>query len=265
MPLTLAVAGMVGAGKSTLARALAARFGLQLALESVDAGTDAGAGADDSARPSGLARRRSADQRSADQRSAESTPNPWLPLFYEAGAESAKRRYGLPLQLHFLATRFAALREMRARGGSWILDRTWYEDAEIFARGLFEDGYMSPLEHDLYTRLYGELLHSPAARPPRLLVYLHAPLGVLVERIRRRGRDQERDTPVDYWRRLAERYERWIRAFRHSPVLALDVRDYDLFADPGAIEAVAALVRHRLDHQLPQTELWPAQGRERRA
>ena len=227
MPLTLAVAGMVGVGKSTLTRALGHRFGLQLALESVD---DRPARPDDPAPPS----------------AAQPEPNPWLPLFYDQGAEAAKRRYGLPLQLHFLATRFAALREMRARGGSWILDPTWYEDAEVFARGLFEDGLMTALEHELYARLYRELLHAPAARPPRLLVYLHAPLDTVLARIRQRGRDKERDTPVDYWQRLHARYARWIASFHHSPVLALDVRDYDLLRDPGALADCTAQVETRL-------------------
>ena len=228
MPLTLAVAGMVGAGKSTLTRALAQRFGLQLALESVDEG---GPGP---ATPAGAP-------------AAPAEPNPWLSLFYADGSDDAKRRYGLPLQLHFLATRFAAMRDMRARGGSWVLDRTWYEDAEVFARGLYEDGYLAPREHDLYTRLYGELLHSPAARPPRLVVYLNAPLDTILERIRRRGRDKERDTPVAYWTRLHARYDRWIRAFRDSPVLALDVRDYDLVADAAAVDTLAARVQARLE------------------
>ena len=46
---------------------------------------------------------------------------------------------------------------------------------------------MSSLEWELYRRLYVELLHSPAARPPRLLVYLHAPLDTIVARIRLAG------------------------------------------------------------------------------
>src|SRR5688500_10034222 len=147
--MLIGVAGMVGAGKTTLTRALAARFGLQLALESVD------------------------------------EHNPWLELFYRDA--DSRRQYSLELQLHFLATRFAAMRRMRAQGGSWILDRTWYEDAEVFARGLYEQGTMTSLEYDLYERLYSELLHSPAARPPKLLIYLHGPLDVIVGRIVARG------------------------------------------------------------------------------
>lgn len=216
----IAVAGMVGSGKSTLAHALAGRFGLNLALESVD---------DD---------------------------NPWLQLFY-ADAEHRKR-YALHLQLHFLASRFRSMRQMRGKGGSWVLDRTWYEDAEVFVGGLAEQGLLTPLEHGLYQRLYAELLHSPAARPPRLLIYLHGPLDAMVQRIETRGRATEQGVERDYWARLHRRYQEWIRRFRHCPVLPLDVTEYDIVRDPQAIEEIAALVRLRLEGELPQTDLWPA-------
>lgn len=220
--MLLGVAGMVGAGKSTLAKALASRFGLQLAHESVD------------------------------------EANPWLEPFYSGGPEGM-RTHALPLQLHFLATRFASMRRMRGLGGSWILDRTWYEDAEVFAAGHFEQGLMSAEEWQLYRRLYVELLHAPAARPPRLLIYLHAPLELILERIAERGRRKERDTDPSYWEGLHARYARWIASFRHCPVLFIDARDYDLFADrSGAAEAIASRVRQRLERELPQTELWPA-------
>ena len=40
-------------------------------------------------------------------------------------------------------------------------------------------------------------------------------------------------------------------------MLRLDVRDYDLVADPAGIEVIAARVRARLEPELPQTELFP--------
>src|SRR5690349_21508100 len=150
--MLIGIAGMVGTGKTTLSHALAARFGLQLALESVD------------------------------------QDNPWLEKFY--GEPDGMRRYALPLQLHFLASRFASLRRMRGLGGSWVMDRTWYEDAEIFARGQYEHHFMTNDEWELYRRLYTELVYSPAAKPPRLLVYLHGPLEVILARIAERGRNK---------------------------------------------------------------------------
>ena len=223
--MLIGVAGMVGTGKTTLARALAERFGLQMALESVDA------------------------------------DNPWLESFY--GGPDEMRAYALQLQLHFLATRFASMRRMRGLGGSWVLDRTWYEDAEIFARGLYEQALMTSAEWMLYRQLYAELLYSPAARPPRLLIYLHAPLDTVLERIATRGRPKEKDTSPEYWAALHARYEQWIAQFRHCPVLPLDVREYDLVADPSAVEEIAGRVRVQLEGELPQTELWPAVSRKR--
>lgn len=219
--MLLGIAGMVGSGKTTLARALASRFGLQLALESVDG------------------------------------ENPWLEPFYSG--QDGMRNYALHLQLHFLATRFQSMRRMRGLGGSWILDRTWYEDAEVFAAGLHEQGLLTKEEWQLYRRLYAELLHAPAARPPRLLIYLHAPLETILARIAARGRPKEREADRAYWEQLHARYGRWIHGFNRCPVLFIDVREYDLFADPsGAAEGIAARVRQRLEKELPQTELWPA-------
>jgi deoxyadenosine/deoxycytidine kinase len=219
--MLLGIAGMVGSGKTTLSRALASRFGLQLALESID------------------------------------EDNPWLEPFYSS-AEGMKT-YALHLQLHFLATRFASMRRMRGLGGSWVLDRTWYEDAEVFAAGLREQGLLTAEEWQLYRRLYSELLFAPAARPPRLMIYLYAPLETILARIAERGRPKERDTDRAYWEQLHTRYTKWIHGFRHCPVLFIDVREYDLFKDPsGAAEGIASRVQQRLEKELPQTELWPA-------
>src|SRR5438046_8849700 len=100
--MLIGVAGMVGTGKTTLSRALAARFGLQIALESVDA------------------------------------DNPWLESFY--GGPHEMRADALHLQLHFLATRFASMRRMRRPGGSRVLGRPWDRVGQVFAVGPAEQG-----------------------------------------------------------------------------------------------------------------------------
>jgi deoxyadenosine/deoxycytidine kinase len=81
---------------------------------------------------------------------------------------------------------------------------------------------------------------------------------VVVARIGQRGRVAERDMPPSYWKSLHARYERWIGQFRRCPVLRLDIREYDLIREPGAVEEIATAVRRRLEPELPQTELWPA-------
>src|SRR5688572_33295356 len=110
--MLIGIAGMVGSGKSTLTRALAARFGLQHALESVD------------------------------------EHNPWLERFY-AGGVDVMRATALGRQLHCLVTRVERMRRIRGAGGRWVLDRSWYEDAGIFARGRFDGGLMSEVEWEL--------------------------------------------------------------------------------------------------------------------
>ena len=47
---------------------------------------------------------------------------------------------------------------------------------------------MSVDDWQLYQQLYAELLFAPAARPPRLMLYLHGPLDVILSRIATRGR-----------------------------------------------------------------------------
>lgn len=210
--MLIAISGMVGTGKTTLARALARYFGFAAALES--AGEE----------------------------------NPWLAPFY--GEPDGMRRYALPLQLHVLARRMEMLRQIRAEQADWIIDRTWYEDAEIFARGLYEDGYLTPLEFDLYQRLYYELSHEPAAHAPRLLIFLDGPIEEIEARIVARGRPEEQGVPFEYWHALHARYQRWARSFHLCRMLALDIRSFDVVADPGAVDRVASLVRAALGKEL---------------
>lgn len=141
--------------------------------------------------------------------------NPYLSDFY---ADMA--RWSFHLQVFFLSRRFRHHQEILSSGHAVIQDRTIYEDVEIFARNLYLQGLMDERDyrayHDLFQTMVGFL------RPPDLVVYLRAPVDVLLERIRARSRDYERQIPVDYLAQLNERYEEWVARFDLCPMLVVD-------------------------------------------
>ena len=61
--------------------------------------------------------------------------------------------------------------------------------------------------------------------PPNLLIYLKAPVSVLIERIRRRGRDIESGISADYLALLESFYDDWMASFDICPVLTIHTGD----------------------------------------
>jgi deoxyadenosine/deoxycytidine kinase len=123
-------------------------------------------------------------------------------------------------------------------------------------------------EWALCERLYTELCHSPAARPPTAMLYLRGPLEEIHARILRRGRVAECETPLAYWEALHQRYARWIRQFRACPVVEVDIREHDFHADPEAIERVLARLRPlgiRADGPAVERRVLRERGRARAA
>ena len=99
--------------------------------------------------------------------------------------------------------------------GRVIQDRTIFEDANIFARNLFEEGVMDKRDYRSYCNMYRAILH--ALRPPDLLIYLRASLPTLRARIARRSRSFETSIAEDYLARLNRLYDAWIDTYDLSP------------------------------------------------
>ncbi|MFT7582654.1 MAG: deoxyadenosine/deoxycytidine kinase, partial [Myxococcota bacterium] len=115
------------------------------------------------------------------------------------------------------------------RSGTVVLDRSIYEDAEIFARNLAKGRYMTARDYALYEQLYESM--RKALRPPDLLIYLRCSVKAIRRRIRQRGRPSEQDIGVGYLRRLNGLYEDWIGRYSMSPVLIWDSERQDYLTD----------------------------------
>ena len=140
--------------------------------------------------------------------------NPYLPDFY-----ADMRTWSFHLQIFFLGHRSDQYLELARSERSAILDRSIYEDAYIFARALHHLGNLNERDYLAYRRVFDLIVST--LPPPNLLINLKAPVDVLVERIRRRGRDIETGITADYLNLLDSFYDDWMTSFDVCPVLTI--------------------------------------------
>lgn len=125
-----------------------------------------------------------------------------------------------------------------------VQDRSFYEDAEVFARTQFLLGHMSERDWQTYRGLYQTL--TTLLTPPDLVVYLRASVPTLRRRITLRGRSIEADISNDYLERLNGLYEEWIGGFDIAPVLIVPSDRLDFVEDSGDLQAIVSTIRRQL-------------------
>jgi len=129
--------------------------------------------------------------------------------------------------------------------GPAVQDRCLYEDTEVFAATYHEMGAFDSTDLATLKTLY----HALADLLPRpdLLVYVHTPLEVQLDRIRQRGRDFERSMDVEFLIRLRSNYEAWIDRQGWAPVLRVDSSEADYVHDPEAQRRVVDRIDRALE------------------
>ncbi|MCI9302523.1 deoxynucleoside kinase [Clostridium sp.] len=193
--MLLVVGGMIGLGKSSVAKILGEYFGSDVFYESVD-------------------------------------DNPLLPLFYsESEEEIQRKRYPFLLQLYFLNTRFKSIKEALVNDNN-VLDRSIYEDW-YFAKKNMELGRISDLEMDIYENLLNNMMEELKSLPkksPDIMIYLKGSFETVINRINLRGREFEIDDSLkEYYHFLWEGYDNWVNNYYNaSEVLIIDMDVMDV-------------------------------------
>lgn len=147
-----------------------------------------------------------------------SAENPFLERFYQS-----PRQYALPTQLFFLFQRARQLEQLRQtdmfsprRVSDFLLEKDI-----LFAESNLEDDEMR-----LYEQVYRQL--SPNVPQPDLVIYLQASAEVLMQRVRRRGVDFERNIEPEYLERLCDAYARFFFSYMDAPLLMVNATDINL-------------------------------------
>jgi hypothetical protein len=173
--------------------------------------------------------------------------NPYLTDFY-----NDMRRWSFNLQVFFLSRRFEQLQEIEEMDASVVQDRSIYEDAEIFARNLYEMGLMSARDYENYVDLFS--IMTEYLDPPSLLVYLRASVPTLVDQIQQRGRDYESTIRIDYLERLQGHYEDWIADYDRGPKLIIDIDELDFVHEEADRRTVLNQIESRLFGLFPDEQ-----------
>ncbi len=167
------------------------------------------------------------------------TENPYLQDFYRD-----MRAWAFHSQVFFLTHRAQAHRALMDVPRAVAQDRSFYEDAEVFARALHLQGAISDRDWDTYRGLYHTL--TTLLSPPDLVVYLRASVPTLRRRISLRGRDFEARITDEYLASLNTLYEEWIVGFRLAPVLVVPSDRLDFVRDSKDLDLIVSTVAERL-------------------
>ena len=159
--------------------------------------------------------------------------NPFLERFYRNPRAGA-----LPAQLCFLlqrAQQLAALKQSDLFAPVRVADYLLEKD-RLFARVTLDDA-----EYALYEQVYARLdIQVPN---PDLVLYLQAPVDVLLERIARRGVAYEQYIDRGYLERLNEAYARFFHEFDGAPLLIVNAASIDPIANQHDYDELLAAIR----------------------
>jgi deoxyguanosine kinase len=185
----IAIEGVIGAGKTSLARMLSERLGARLVLEQFE-------------------------------------ENPFLAKFYED-----PEHYAFQTQIFFLLSRYKQQQELYQADlfHSHIVSDYIFEKDKIFA-------YLTLRDDEL--KLYENVLTAieKSIPPPDLVVYLQSGVERLLDNIKVRGRDMERNMSEEYIRELNEAYNYFFFRYKSAPLLIVKATEIDFVNNPDHFE-----------------------------
>ncbi len=156
------------------------------------------------------------------------TDNPFLDRFYREG-----RKHALPTQLFFLLNRARQVSEL---GVDDLLGPTLVADFLMEKDDLFARATLDANEYSLYCQIVENLAIQPAT--PDLVIYLQAPVSVLLQRIRQRGISYERAIDSDYLELLNSAYTEFFHFYNAAPLLVINATEIDFANNNSHFEAL---------------------------
>jgi len=166
--------------------------------------------------------------------------NPYLSDFYKN-----MERWSFNLQIYFLQHRFKSHIDISKSKLGVIQDRTIYEDVSIFAYNLYKMNIMSKRDWETYQNLFSNM--TQFLKKPDLIIYLKASTDTLINRIKNRNRNYEKDIDRVYLHRLNIFYKDWFKNIDDFNVLEIDTNNFNIFKDLDKLDKIYDDIKNKLN------------------
>ncbi|MEK6679477.1 MAG: deoxynucleoside kinase [Nitrospirota bacterium] len=170
--------------------------------------------------------------------------NPFLTSFYKD-----QQRHAFQTQIFFLMCRYKQQQELAQQD---LFKRTTISDYLFDKDRIF--AYLNLNENEL--ALYEQIFNLLDARitKPDLVIYLQAEVGILLERIKKRAREYEKELPGKYLEDLNEAYNHYFFQYSESPLLVIQTTSIDFVksrADLDDLIKQITLMKKGTQHYIP--------------
>lgn len=159
--------------------------------------------------------------------------NPFLDKFYQY-----PKKYGFQTQIYFLLKRYqheTEISQINLFQRSIITDYLFDKD-RVFARANLNDD-----EFWLYEQMF-QLLKRRVT-PPDLVIFLQAKTEILMERIKKRGREFERAISYKYLDEINQAFNNFFFHYSDSPLLVVDASKIDFVNVPEDFQDLVNRIR----------------------
>lgn len=172
--------------------------------------------------------------------------NPFLASFY-----TDRNKYAFQTQMFFLLSRYKQQQELFQQD---LFNSVTVSDYLFAKDRIFASLTLDPNELGLYDRVF-EALGTRVTKPD-LVIYLQARIDVLLQRIKKRGREFERKFDPQYLEDLCRHYNEFFFHYGETPLLVINTSDIDFVnneEDLANLLRVIKGMKKGVQHYIPQT------------
>tara|TARA_B100001769_G_C21980561_1_gene527243 strand:+ start:282 stop:917 length:636 start_codon:yes stop_codon:yes gene_type:complete len=159
--------------------------------------------------------------------------NPFLKEFYQD-----RKRWAFQTQINFLISRYyqqLRLQQIDMFADKIVSDYMFAKD-KLFAQTSLDDNEMI-----LYKKLAN--IFEKNITPPDLVIFLQSDVDRLMENIKSRGRDYERDIDWEYLSQLNEIYNQYFLSYDKSNLLLINSNNIDFVNNKEDLKQILDVIR----------------------